>query len=130
VGTSDEPRHRGRSACFEGEGVVPAGDFVTLVGEYRRAEPAGAQGSGTLVRSVAVVEADLARRVSAAGSHQPQVCPLFCSASHLRIGAKYSISALASPLSSPLMAFIASGHGLLAPISSMALSFAPASLLP
>ena len=40
------------------------------VGEYRRAEPAGAQGSGTLVRVGADVEADVRRSVRG-GEIQP-----------------------------------------------------------
>jgi len=62
--------------------------------------------------------------------YQPHFSFLVSSSSHLASGAKYSRSAEASPFVSPEIAFIASGHGLLAPSDSIARSFAPASLLP
>src|SRR5262249_58180459 len=63
-------------------------------------------------------------------NYQPQDSPLFCSLSHFWRGAKYSSSADASAARSPVMASMASGQGRLAPIDSMALSFAPAAGLP
>ena len=61
---------------------------------------------------------------------KPHVCPLFCVSSHVFSGAKYSSMALASALDSPEMACMASGHGLLAPRLSIALSLSPAALFP
>src|SRR5258708_1113070 len=59
--------------------------------------------------------------------YQPAFIPLFCSSSHFCSGAKYSRMALASPLRWPVRTSIASGQGLLWPISSILLNFAPAS---
>src|SRR5260221_12892930 len=62
--------------------------------------------------------------------YQPAFIPLFCSSSHFCSGAKYSRMALASPLRWPVRPSIASCQGLLWPISSLLLHFAPASFDP
>ncbi len=61
--------------------------------------------------------------------HHPHFSSLIWSFSHARSGAKYSRIAPASPSRSPLNACIASCHGLLAPIDSIARSFFPAAEL-
>ena len=62
--------------------------------------------------------------------YHPVGLPLFCSSSQSLSGAKYSTSALPLIWRSPVKASSASGQGLLAPISSMALRFLPTSSLP
>ena len=46
-----------------------------------------------------------------APTFQPKFSPLFCSFNQVNKGAKYSTIALASALSSPVIAFKASGQG-------------------
>ena len=67
---------------------------------------------------------------TAYAAYQPHRFPLFCSASHVRSGAKYSRIALESAWRSPLRAAITSGQGLLAPRRSAARSFFPAAAFP
>src|SRR5262249_25637506 len=62
--------------------------------------------------------------------YQPQRWPLFCSLSQAWSGAKYSRIALASICRVPVSASSASGHGLLAPMESIAHRRLPASLEP
>src|SRR5579864_3860070 len=63
-------------------------------------------------------------------AYHPTFIPLFCSSSHFFRGAKYSRIALASAWRWPVTTCIASGQGLLWPISSILLNFAPASFDP
>src|SRR6266436_5856486 len=62
-----------------------------------------------------------------ANHYHPTFVPLFCSSSHFFSGAKYSRIAPASASRWPVSASMASGQGLLCPISSILFSFAPAS---
>ena len=62
--------------------------------------------------------------------HHPLGLPLFCSSSHAFSGAKYSTIASPDISRLPVNASSASGHGLDCPMVSIALSFAPTSLLP
>src|SRR3546814_156278 len=64
-----------------------------------------------------------------AGACQPQAWPSFCCLSHSCSGAKYSSTAEPSICSLPVSSFIVSCHGWLAPLSSIAQNFCPATLL-
>src|SRR5690606_20981439 len=64
------------------------------------------------------------------GTCQPQACPSFCCLSHSCSGAKYSSTAAPSICSLPVSSFIVACHGWLAPLSSIAQNFCPATLLP
>ena len=64
-----------------------------------------------------------------APTHHPTGFPRFCSSSHFFNGSKYSSSAPASIVLSPVIAYNASGHGLLWPSSIIFHSASPAALL-
>src|SRR5690606_36303091 len=86
--------------------------------------------SGTPSPSSTAAPSTVPAAACAAGTCQPQDWPSFCCSSHSCRGAKYSSTAEPSICPLPVSSFIVSCHGWLAPLSSIAQNFCPATLLP